>query len=86
MAANAGYATLYSPFIVSMYEVILMTQVERIQTEILTLPYEEFASLRKRFAQLEWERWDQQIEEDAVIGKLDFLLDEAKVAKKKVAL
>lgn len=33
-----------------------MTQFERIQTEILTLPYEDFANLRKWFAELEWER------------------------------
>lgn len=60
-----------------------MTQVERIQTEILTLPHEEFANLRKWFAQLEWERWDRQIERDSATGKLDFLLEEAQVAKSR---
>ncbi|MEM7537560.1 MAG: hypothetical protein AAF639_35650 [Chloroflexota bacterium] len=50
---------------------------ERIQTDILNLPYSEFAALRKWLADLEWERWDKQIEEDSVAGKLDFLIEEA---------
>ena len=58
-----------------------MTQVERIQTEILALPYEEFVSLRRWFAEFEWEQWDRQIEKDSVAGKLDFLLEEAQTAK-----
>ena len=58
-----------------------MIQVERIQTDILSLSYEEFTGLRKWFANLDWKRWDRQIEKDSNAGKLDFLLEEAKVAK-----
>ncbi len=58
-----------------------MTQVEFIQSEIESLPYSEFARLRKWFAEKDWEQWDKQIEMDAAAGKLDFLIEEARAAK-----
>lgn len=37
--------------------------------------------LRAWFSERDWEKWDEEIERDAVAGKLDFLVEEA-VAEK----
>jgi hypothetical protein len=58
-----------------------MSRVEEIQSAIVSLSPEEYARLRQWFAERDWEQWDQEIEEDAASGKLDFLIDEA-VAEK----
>jgi len=58
-----------------------MAQVEQIQAEIEALSEEDFACLRRWFAEKDWQRWDKQLEADVAARKLDFLLDEAKVAK-----
>jgi hypothetical protein len=58
-----------------------MSKVEEIQSAIVSLSPEEYARLRQWFAERDWEQWDQEIEEDAASGKLDFLIDEA-VAEK----
>ncbi len=60
-----------------------MTQVELIQSQIQALPYKEFARLRQWFMETDWEKWDKQIEADSASGKLDFLLEEAFVAKEQ---
>jgi hypothetical protein len=52
-----------------------MTQVELIQAKIESLSQEEYARLRRWFAEKDWERWDKKIEKDAASGKLDFLID-----------
>ena len=59
----------------------MMSKVEEIQSAIVSLSPEEYARLRQWFAERDWEQWDQEIEEDAASGKLDFLIDEA-VAEK----
>lgn len=59
----------------------MMTTVEKIQEDILQLSYNEFSDLRRWIAELEWERWDKQIEADTLAGKLDFLFQEAENAK-----
>ena len=61
-------------------------RVKELQTEIERLPAEEFAELRRWFVEKDWEQWDQQLEEDVASGKLDFLLEEAKQAKKQDTL
>jgi len=43
---------------------------------------EEYREFRRRFLESDWEKWDNQIEEDAKAGKLDFLPKEAREAKK----
>lgn len=58
-----------------------MAQVEHIKAEIEALSEEDFAHLRKWFAERDWQRWDKQLEADVASGKLDFLLEEAKAAK-----
>ena len=58
-----------------------MMKVEHLQTEIEALSEEDFARLRKWFAERDWEQWDRQLETDVAAGKLDFLLKEASAAK-----
>ena len=44
------------------------------------LPETEFAQLRRWMADRDWERWDEQLEADVALGKLDFLLDDVSEA------
>ena len=60
-----------------------MTRVELIQSQIKTLPYSEFARLRKWFSEEDWDEWDKQLEADSASGKLDFLIEEALAAKEQ---
>ena len=63
-----------------------MVSITDIQEAILDLPETEYAALRKWLSDLDWERWDTQIEADSNAGKLDHLLDEAREAKERNAL
>ena len=54
-----------------------MSEVERIQAEIEPLSNEEYSRLRRWFSEKDWEKWDREIEADAKVGKLDFLVKEA---------
>lgn len=58
-----------------------MAHVKDIQADIEALSEKEFVQLREWFAEKDWERWDAQLDRDAEAGKLDFLLEEAAVAK-----
>lgn len=60
-----------------------MTQLEQIQTEIKSLPKQDFIQLRGWIETMDWEDWDRQIAEDSTSGKLDFLKREALEAKAK---
>jgi len=63
-----------------------MSKVERIKTEIESLPDKEYSKLRQWFSERDWEKWDRQIEEDSGSGKLDFLIKEALDEKSKGTL
>lgn len=56
-------------------------QVEQLQQAIEVLSEKDFIQLRQWFAEKDWERWDRQLESDVAAGKLDFLLNEALLAK-----
>ena len=58
-----------------------MMNLEQLQSEIEMLPEKDFMRLRRWFAEKDWARWDKQIESDVTAGKLNFLLDEASMAK-----
>lgn len=58
-----------------------MSRLAEIQQAILALPEAEQAQLREWFSELDWERWDRQIEADADEGALDFLVADALEAK-----
>ncbi len=50
-----------------------MVKVDEIKAAIETLPEEDYVQLRQWFSEKDWQKWDRQIETDAVAGKLDFL-------------
>ena len=64
----------------------MATNVAKIQEEILALSETDYQQLKQWFNDLEWEKWDRQIEADSNAGKLDFLIDEALEAKEKGTL
>ena len=63
-----------------------MSAIAEIQRAILFLPEVEFAQLREWISELDWEKWDKQIQADSDEGALDFLISEALEAKEGGAL
>lgn len=63
-----------------------MSRLLEIQQEILALPADEYKQLRQWFSELDWKKWDQEIEADSEAGKLDFLIAEAQDEKDKGTL
>jgi len=60
-----------------------MAQIEQIKSEIEKLTEDEFIKLRKWFMEKEWKKWDEQIAKDSRVGKLDFLIKEARKEKEE---
>jgi hypothetical protein len=63
-----------------------MTEISEIQRAILSLPESDYTKLREWLAEIDWERWDREIEADSKAGRLDFLAAEADEAKKSGTL
>ena len=60
-----------------------MEDLTEIQQAIMELPESDYLELRQWFSELDWEKWDRQIEGDSRAGKLDFLISEALDEKEK---
>lgn len=60
-----------------------MTKISEIQQAIMDLPEPDYLELRQWFSELDWKKWDRQIESDSKEGKLDFLISEALDEKEK---
>ncbi|MCJ7813696.1 hypothetical protein MUP95_10325 [bacterium] len=58
-----------------------MTRIEELEIAIDSLPEEEYSRFRRWFFEKDWEKWDKQIAEDSMSGKLDILTQEANQAK-----
>lgn len=54
-----------------------MSTLEQLEAAILALPLEEFQRLRQRLFDVDYQRWDEQLEKDIEDGKLDALAEEA---------
>ena len=54
-----------------------MTRVQRLEREIEELTHDELAAFRKWFQEYDSAVWDEQIEQDAIAGKLDSLAEKA---------
>jgi hypothetical protein len=54
-----------------------MNRVEEIEAAIRELPPDEYRRLAHWFRELDQTRWDEQMDRDSAVGKLDFLFDEA---------
>ena len=63
-----------------------MATVSEIQQAILELPPTEYGQLIAWLRELDWEKWDRQIEADSEAGRLDFLIAEAMEAKENGTL
>ena len=60
-----------------------MATIKELQQAILKLPEEDCAELLRWLLELDWERWDRELDEDIQAGKLDALAAEALEAKAK---
>jgi len=56
---------------------LFMSNLEQIEAAILSLPSNEFERLRLWFLDLDYGRWDEQLEQDIAEGKLETLAQEA---------
>ena len=54
-----------------------MTEITEIKDAIMALPESDYRELRQWFSELNWKKWDRQIEADSKAGRLDFLISEA---------
>ncbi len=54
-----------------------MSTLEQIEAAILTLPSHEFQRLRQWLFDVDYDRWDEQLEQDIADGKLEALAEEA---------
>lgn len=63
-----------------------MTTVPEIQQAILDLAENDYDELMRWISDLDWDRWDAEIEADAKAGKLDFLIEEAREARENNTL
>jgi hypothetical protein len=60
-----------------------MTKLQLIQTEIETLTDNEFTYLKNWINEFDAQQWENQIEEDSNLGRLDFLIEESLLEKSK---
>jgi len=63
-----------------------MSRVEEIERAIRDLSPDEFAQVAQHVRALERERWDAQMDRDAVNGRFDFLIAEALESRKGAAI
>lgn len=63
-----------------------MSSVVEIESAIRKLPESEFWELSAWFDELRANAWEQQLENDAKAGKLDFLFEEAEGERKTQSL
>jgi hypothetical protein len=54
-----------------------MLNLEQIESAILQLSPDEYKKLIEWFADLDYQRWDEQLEKDIADGKLEALAQEA---------
>lgn len=65
---------------------VKLSTVEEIQAAVMRLPRAEAIRLAAWLAERDAALWDQQIEEDAASGRLDFLAEEAEAEDKAGSL
>ena len=60
-----------------------MKTLSQIQQAVLALCEADYTKFRNWFTELDWKKWDKEIESDSEAGKLDFLIAEALEAKRQ---
>lgn len=63
-----------------------MSTLREIQSEIALLDPSDYKALRRWLAERDWEAWDRELENDTKSGRLDFLTEEAQVARRDAQL
>ena len=63
-----------------------MSRVEELERAIEQLTPEEFAEIARRVNAIEQKRWDEQLDRDSAVGKLDFLIEEAEAERRSEQL
>jgi hypothetical protein len=53
-----------------------------LETAVEQLSEQDYGEFRNWFLERDWQAWDRQIETDSASGKLDFLVQEARDAKR----
>lgn len=62
---------------------LTMSKVQELEKALDTLSEEEFDQFRRWIRDRDFAKWDKQIEEDSLSGKLDFLIEGAIKAKEE---
>ncbi len=57
-------------------------RLTELETAVEQLPEPDYDKFRRWFLERDWQAWDREIETDSASGKLDFLVREAKDAKR----
>ncbi len=65
-----------------MSRVRVANRLVELETAVEHLSEQEYDEFRRWFLERDWETWDRDIEADAAAGKLDFLIQEARDAKR----
>ena len=63
-----------------------MSTVVELENAVAHLSDKEYVEFREWFLKRDWEAWDRQIEADSASGQLDFLVQEARDAKRSGGL
>ena len=63
-----------------------MNRVEEIEAAINNLPPEDFRRIANWFRERDQSLWDQQLDSDASIGRLDFLFEEIETESRQNVL
>ncbi|MCT7374850.1 hypothetical protein [Chelativorans salis] len=56
-----------------------MSKLDQIEKSVASLSDEELKSFAEWFDELRWQRWDRQLEADVRAGKLDQLIEDARL-------
>jgi len=79
-ALNAGLQLTFSSLVIissKQTRKLAMSNLEQTKAAILSLPSNEFEKLKQWFFDLDYERWDKQLEQDIAEGKLEAFAQEA---------
>ena len=62
------------------------SRLVELETEVERLSERDYGEFRRWFLERDWQDWDREIEVDSAAGKLDFLVQEARDAKRSKRL
>jgi hypothetical protein len=57
-------------------------QLAELESKVEHLSEQDYDKFRRWFLERDWQAWDREVEADSASGKLDFLVQEARDAKR----